>query len=64
MDTCRDMNAMNAAAAANPLFDPADARIKEDILRMIVQYLQGEGYHAAVQVLQVPSASCCAAHRP
>eukprot|EP01052_Picozoa_sp_SAG31_P041731 SAG31_NODE_6409_length_2030_cov_1.370274_2_plen_298_part_00 len=34
------------------LFDPADPRIKEDILRMIIQYLQGEGYMASVLILQ------------
>ena len=36
----------------SPLFNPESPRIKEDILRMIVQYLQGEGYSASVLTLQ------------
>ena len=34
------------------LFNPEDSRIKEDIIRMIIQYLQNEGYVQSNMVLQ------------
>lgn len=51
-DVTRLSSADEPSQSDSQLFDPADPRIKEDILRMIIQYLQGEGYMASVLILQ------------
>eukprot|EP00742_Colponemidia_sp_Colp-10_P005419 GILJ01005791.1.p1 GENE.GILJ01005791.1~~GILJ01005791.1.p1 ORF type:complete len:646 (-),score=96.73 GILJ01005791.1:200-2086(-) len=33
-------------------FDPADKQIHEDVIRIVIQFLQDEGYHAASMTLQ------------
>mmetsp|Transcript_37641 Transcript_37641/g.150106 ORF Transcript_37641/g.150106 Transcript_37641/m.150106 type:complete len:603 (-) Transcript_37641:890-2698(-) len=38
--------------ALKPLFDPNDPKIKEDIIRIIIQYLQDEGYTSSSMILQ------------
>ncbi|KAJ3367671.1 hypothetical protein GGF31_007131 [Allomyces arbusculus] len=47
-------NAHVRALATNPndLLNPNDPKIKEDIIRMIIQYLSNNGYHAAKLTLQ------------
>ena len=40
------------AAVGSAVFDTQAPRIKEDILRMVIQYLQNEGYVASVMTLQ------------
>ncbi|KAF2068728.1 hypothetical protein CYY_009949 [Polysphondylium violaceum] len=36
----------------NEIFDPNDPQIKEDIIRMIIQYLQDEGYTSSLLTVQ------------
>jgi COMPASS component SWD3 len=42
----------STVAGGEKLFDPASQRIKDDVLRMVIQYLQNEGFVASVMTIQ------------